>query len=79
MKKLLLASAMVAIGSTSFSQMIEGFEGTSGGALPAGWSQVTNSTDGGYATTTDITSTYFIVPSHTIYVGTNDDVCNCDK
>ena len=79
MKKLLLSAALIASGSVSFAQVIEDFESITVPNLPAGWTQVTAATDGGYATTTDITSQYFVVPSHTNYAGTNDDVCNCDK
>ena len=78
MKKLLLMTSVMAT-SFGFSQMIEDFEGATLPNLPAGWSQVTAATDGGYKTTSDITSTYFIVPAHTKYAGTNDDDCNCDK
>ena len=65
--------------SVGFSQMIEDFEGVTAPGLPTGWTQVTAATDGGFASTSDITSQYFVVPAHTQYVGTNDDVCNCDK
>lgn len=78
MKKLLLCASLLAVGG-AFGQYSEDFEGTTGTALPAGWSQVTAATDGGYQTSTDYTSTYFDFPAHTRYVGTNDDVCNCDK
>jgi hypothetical protein len=57
----------------------EDFESASGGNLPDGWTQVTNATDGGYTTSSDLTSQYFAFPEHTQYVGTNDDECNCDK
>ena len=77
MKKLLLASILLA-GTTGFSQ-VENFEGTAGTALPAGWTQVTTATDGGFKTGTALNSTYFAIPAHTRYVVTNDDICNCDK
>ncbi len=77
MKKLLLASILLA-GTTGFSQL-EDFEGTSGTALPAGWTQVTVATDGGFKTGTALGSQYFAIPAHTRYVATNDDICNCDK
>ena len=78
MKKLLLCGSLLVVGS-AFSQYSENFEGTSGVALPAGWTQVTSASDGGYITSTDYTSTYFDFPAHTRYAGTNDDICNCDK
>ncbi|MDX2359261.1 MAG: Omp28-related outer membrane protein [Crocinitomicaceae bacterium] len=78
MKKLLLCGSLLVAGS-AISQYSEDFEGTSGTALPAGWTQVSAATDAGYITTTDYTSTYFAFPAHTRYAGTNDDICNCDK
>lgn len=78
MKKILLAIAL--LGSASiYAQYSEDFEGTSGTALPAGWTQNTSATDGGFMTSTDLSSQYFPIPAHTRYVGTNDDECNCDK
>ncbi len=50
--------------------------------LPAGWTQQTAATDGGWkvATTTAHSSQYFTVPSRPGRVmGTNDDQCNCNK
>tara|TARA_B100001287_G_scaffold42180_1_gene31307 strand:+ start:71617 stop:74454 length:2838 start_codon:yes stop_codon:yes gene_type:complete len=58
---------------------VEDFESATGGNLPDGWTQVTNATDGGYSTSSDLTSQYFNFPAHTQYVGTNDDLCDCDK
>lgn len=80
MKKLLLSSFAIAC-ATSLSAQIytQDFEGTSGGALPTGWTQVTAATDGGFQSSTSFTSTYFDFAAHTTYVGTNDDICNCDK
>ena len=78
MKKLLLCASLLLVGSAS-AQMVEDFEGVTAPALPSGWTQVTNATDGGYATTSDVSSTYFVVPSHTQYIATSDDNCNCDK
>ena len=78
MKKFLLASTLL-VSSVGMSQVVEDFEGVTAPALPTGWTQVTSATDGGYASTADISSQYFAVASHTNYVGTNDDVCNCDK
>lgn len=78
MKKLLLCASLLAVGS-AFGQYSEDFEGTSGTGLPAGWTQVTAATDGGFINSTDYTSTYFDFPAHTRYAGTNDDICNCDK
>ncbi len=80
MKKILLSFAAVSFSLGLSAQFYsEDFEGTTVPALPAGWTQVTAATDGGFKTSTDMTSPYFDFPSHTQYVGTNDDDCNCDK
>jgi hypothetical protein len=80
MKKILLSFAAVSFSLGLSAQFYsEDFEGTTVPALPAGWTQVTAATDGGFKTSTDMTSQYFDFPSHTQYVGTNDDDCNCDK
>ena len=78
MKKLLLCTSLLLVGS-AFGQYSEDFEGTTGTALPSGWTQVTAATDGGYLSGTDMSSEYFPIPAHTRYVGTNDDACDCDK
>jgi hypothetical protein len=78
MKKLLLCTSLLIV-SSAFGQYSEDFEGTSGTALPSGWTQVTAATDGGYLSGTDLSSQYFPIPAHTRYVGTNDDACDCDK
>jgi len=79
MKKQLLFASLLFAGC-SFGQIFtEDFESASAPALPSGWTQVTVATDGGFNTSSDLTSTYFTFPAHTQYVGTNDDVCNCDK
>ena len=78
MKKLLLCTSLLLVGS-AFGQYSEDFEGTTGTALPSGWTQVTAATDGGYLSGTDMSSQYFPIPAHTRYVGTNDDACDCDK
>jgi hypothetical protein len=80
MKKILLSIAAVSFSFGLSAQFYsEDFEGVTVPALPSGWTQVTVATDGGYKTSTDMTSTYFAFPAHTQYVGTNDDDCNCDK
>lgn len=51
------------------------------GTLPAGWSQSTNATDGGWltGTNTSLQSTYWSIESHGNFIATNDDACDCDK
>ena len=50
-------------------------------ALPSGWSQVTNATDGGwnFGSASSLSSSYFSIPTHTNIAATNDDKCNCTK
>ena len=57
---------------------IEDFES---GILPAGWSQTTNATDGGwkFGTNTQLSSSSWSIPSHTKMAASNDDACNCNK
>jgi hypothetical protein len=69
----------------------ENFESTTGTAVPAGWTNTTNATDGGFITgdpvgtytaSTGLSSDYFAVDAltgSTRSLGTNDDGCNCDK
>lgn len=85
MKKSLLTLSAVLAAGVSFSQIIisENFNGTTGTAIPATWTQVTSATDGGYksGTNTGLSSSNFAVPSldGSRIVGTNDDGCNCNK
>ncbi len=80
MKKLLLSACVVAMAASGSAQIFsEDFESVTIPNLPAGWTQVTNATDGGYVSTDDYSSAYFAIPVTSRYVGTNDDICNCDK
>ncbi|GIV32243.1 MAG: hypothetical protein KatS3mg030_545 [Saprospiraceae bacterium] len=50
--------------------------------IPAGWTQQTNASDGGWKTGTAaaLSSQFFPIPSNgTRIAATNDDGCNCDK
>lgn len=83
-KNLLFAALVVAFSTSVFAQgtvlWSEDFEG--GTSLPAGWSQLTAATDGGWkvATTANHSSQYFPVPARAgLVLGTNDDKCNCNK
>ncbi len=51
------------------------------GALPDGWTIETQATDGGYivGTASQLQSQYLPIASHTTFIGTNDDACDCDK
>ncbi|MBK9337052.1 MAG: choice-of-anchor J domain-containing protein [Lewinellaceae bacterium] len=84
LKKLLFAAFLVAVGAAVHAQgtviWSEDFE--SGTTLPAGWTQTTAATDGGWkvATTAAHSSTDFPIPTRPGNVlGTNDDKCNCNK
>ena len=94
MKKSLLttlALAGIISAHAQTSLYSENFETTAGVALPTGWTQTTNSTDGGwrtadptstYAAASGLSSSYFTIPAltgSTRSLGTNDDGCNCDK
>lgn len=49
--------------------------------LPAGWTQSTLATDGGWniGTGPGLSSQFFTITAHTTIIATNDDACNCDK
>ncbi|MDG2331489.1 MAG: PHB depolymerase family esterase [Flavobacteriales bacterium] len=67
--------------TTSLSQMILLDEDFQLGALPAGWSQMTNASDGGWllGTNTSLQSVYWSIAPHGNFIATNDDECDCDK
>ncbi|MFN0014863.1 MAG: T9SS type A sorting domain-containing protein [Saprospiraceae bacterium] len=84
-KNLLFVALFLLIGVSGFTQgtvfWSENFDGVASG-LPAGWSQLTSATDGGWktGTTTALSSTDFPVPARAGNIlGTNDDGCNCNK
>lgn len=94
MKKTLLTTlALAGIISLNAQTSLfsENFEGTSGIALPAGWTNTSNATDGGwrtanptaaYSASAGLSSQYFTLNAlagSTRSLGTNDDGCNCDK
>jgi len=55
--------------------MSEDFEGV---ALPTGWTETHGAATTGWAFGNNLGSTYWVIPSHTNYAATNDDLCNCD-
>lgn len=59
----------------------ENFESTTGTAIPGTWTQVTAATDGGWksGTGTSLSSASFPIATHTRFLATNDDGCNCIK
>ncbi|CAN5417670.1 hypothetical protein BH11BAC2_BH11BAC2_21140 [soil metagenome] len=82
MKKTLL-SILLGLGllTTAGAQTIILSEDFQTGSIPASWSQTTLASDGGWlvGTNTALSSTSFPFPAHTLFAGTNDDGCNCDK
>ena len=45
----------------------------------SGWTQTSNASDGGFLIGTNLGSAYFPISSHTSYLITNDDACDCNK
>lgn len=81
-KKLLAGFLLVSMASSVSAQVIweETFEG--GTTLPAGWTQTTLASDGGWkiGTPSALSSSAFPIPAASGNVlGTNDDGCNCNK
>src|SRR5882724_4202240 len=86
MKKTLLivpALILAAMGTMRAQAVIysEDFEGTSGTAIPGTWSQTMATGSDGWmsGTSSTLSCTYFPMASHTRFLATNDDECNCDK
>ncbi|MCC6461222.1 MAG: Omp28-related outer membrane protein [Saprospiraceae bacterium] len=81
-KRLLSTAFFAAMAVFAQSQTIwaENFDAST--SLPAGWTQTTAATDGGWkvGTATDLSSQFFGGADRGGNVlGTNDDACNCDK
>ena len=76
----LAATRMCGLRSTIFPYS-ENFQGTTGTALPSGWTQTTLSTDGGWLSgdNSSLSSSFWTIPAHTKFVATNDDACDCNK
>ncbi|MDG2226829.1 MAG: choice-of-anchor J domain-containing protein [Flavobacteriales bacterium] len=56
----------------------ENFDGT---AFPAGWTQTSNATDGGWlmGNNNSLQSQWWSIAAHGNFIATNDDACDCDK
>ena len=79
MKKLLftlICIPLIGLGQTILLE--EDFEGLT---FPLGWTQTTNSTDGGWllGTNTLLQSQWWTIGAHGKFIATNDDECDCDK
>lgn len=83
MKKILFSLGLLSLGLAANSQVIwqEDFEGTSGIAIPATFTQTTLATDGGFKSGTGgtLASSAYAPGDHTRFLATNDDACNCNK
>ena len=59
--------------------LFEDFESTSNGYLPTGWTKIQENNADGWITGNNLSSNYFVVPAHSVYVASNDDACNCNS
>ena len=48
------------------------------GSLPAGWTRTQAAGSDGWLFGTNLSSTYWSIPSHTTYAASNDDNCDCN-
>ena len=76
-----LAIAIVLSSASLFSQTILLEEDFEAATFPAGWTQTSNATDGGYllGTNTSLQSQWWSIADHGNIIATNDDECDCDK
>jgi thiol-disulfide isomerase/thioredoxin len=84
MKKSILPLLILALMSTNLVQAQNFFinENFSGTGVPAGWTQQTQATDGGWrvGTNTQLQSQFWPIPAFQgNMIATNDDACNCNK
>ena len=82
MKTILTLAIAIALSSASlFSQTILLEEDFEAATFPAGWTQTSNATDGGYllGTNTSLQSQWWSIADHGNIIATNDDECDCDK
>jgi len=80
MKTIFILSLFLAF-TNLFAQTIlvdENFDGT---AFPAGWTQTSNATDGGWlmGNNNSLQSQWWSIAAHGNFIATNDDACDCDK
>ena len=82
MRKKLLGFISISLLSTAAFCQTYFTENFDAGVIPAGWTQTTLASDGGwkFGTSASLSSTSFTFPSTgSNIVATNDDACNCDK
>ena len=72
----------IALSSTNlFGQTILVDENFDVGPFPAGWTQTSNATDGGWlmGNNNSLQSQWWSIAAHGNFIATNDDACDCDK
>lgn len=79
--RILFTAFVICSSHLAFSQNILLYEDFESGALPFGWTQLTNASDGGWTlgTNTQLQSEYWDITDHGNIIATNDDECDCDK
>jgi len=71
MKKIKLFLIAMSLGLLVFSQTTILTEDFEGGSMPTGWTQTTNGV--GWDFGSDLSSSYWTIPPHTVYAAANDD------
>jgi polyhydroxybutyrate depolymerase len=82
MKTIFTLAIAIALSSASlFSQTILLEEDFEAATFPAGWTQTSNASDGGYllGTNSSLQSQWWSIADHGNIIATNDDECDCDK
>ena len=80
MKTIFILSLFLA-STNLFGQTILVDENFDVGAFPAGWTQTSNATDGGWlmGNNNSLQSQWWSIAAHGNFIATNDDACDCDK
>ena len=80
MKTIFILSLFLA-STNLFGQTILVDENFDVGTFPAGWTQTSNATDGGWlmGNNNSLHSQWWSIAAHGNFIATNDDACDCDK
>ena len=80
MKTIFILSLFLA-STNLFAQTILVDENFDVGTFPAGWTQTSNATDGGWlmGNNNSLQSQWWSIAAHGNFIATNDDACDCDK
>lgn len=80
MKTIFILSLFLA-STNLFGQTILVDENFDVGTFPAGWTQTSNATDGGWlmGNNNSLQSQWWSIGAHGNFIATNDDACDCDK